>query len=76
MLYDGQCPICVTEIRLLQYYQRNKPEKVTFVDISLPGYDGGQYAGVGYDAAMDQMHVIDERDQVSRYPYSRGRHCI
>lgn len=66
VLYDGLCPICVTEIRFLQYYQRNKAEKVTFVDISLPGYDGGEFAGVSYDTAMDEMHVIDERDQVHR----------
>ncbi|CAL8367381.1 unnamed protein product [Lota lota] len=66
VLYDGLCPICVTEIRLLQYYQRSKPEKVTFVDISLPDYEGAKYAGVSYDAAMDEMHVIDQRDQVHR----------
>ncbi|KAG7255183.1 hypothetical protein CRUP_016976, partial [Coryphaenoides rupestris] len=51
---------------LLQFYQRNKPEKVTFVDVSLPGYEGAEVAGVSYDAAMREMHVIDERDKVHR----------
>lgn len=69
-MYDGLCPICVAEIRLLQFYQRNKPEKVTFVDISLPDYEGAEVAGVSYDAAMREMHVIDERDKVwSKLPY-------
>ncbi|KAM9786241.1 uncharacterized protein ACB057_014633 [Neosynchiropus ocellatus] len=66
VLYDGLCPICVTEIRALQFLQRKKPEKVDFVDISLPDYDGSKYMGVDYDVAMEEMHVIDEKDQVHR----------
>ncbi|KAM9855262.1 uncharacterized protein ACBR49_001504 [Aulostomus maculatus] len=66
VLYDGLCPICVTEIRFLQFLQRNNPRKVDFVDISLPGYDGVKYKGVTYEKAMDEMHVIDEEDEVHR----------
>ncbi|XP_029910638.1 uncharacterized protein At5g50100, chloroplastic-like [Myripristis murdjan] len=66
VLYDGLCPICVTEIRFLQYLQKNRPGKVDFIDISLPDYDGEKYKGVSYEMAMDEMHVIDEKDKVHR----------
>lgn len=66
VLYDGQCPICVTEIRFLQFLQRKRSDKVDFVDISLPGYDGGKYNGVSYEMAMEEMHVIDEFNTVHR----------
>lgn len=64
VLYDGECPICVKEINFLQFLQKNRPEKVDFVDISLQGYDGAQYGGISYEKAMEEMHVIDENDQV------------
>lgn len=64
VLYDGLCPICVTEIRLLQFLQRNRPEKVHFIDISLPGYDGTKYKAITYEMAMKEMHVIDKKDKV------------
>lgn len=66
VLYDGLCPICVTEIRFLQFLQRRKPKKVDFVDISVPGYDGEKYKGVSYEMAMEEMHVIDEKEKVHR----------
>ncbi|XP_076022733.1 uncharacterized protein LOC143013126 [Genypterus blacodes] len=66
VLYDGLCPVCVTEIRFLQFLQRNRPGKVDFVDISLPGYDGNQYNGVSYEMAMEEMHVIDDQNEVHR----------
>ncbi len=65
MLYDGLCPICVTEIRFLQFLQRKQPGKVDFIDISLPGYDGAKYKDVSYEMAMEEMHVIDEKDEVN-----------
>ncbi|XP_074538118.1 uncharacterized protein LOC141799703 [Halichoeres trimaculatus] len=66
VLYDGLCPICVTEIRFLQFLQREKPKKVDFIDISLPGYDGEKYKGVSYEMAMEEMHVIDQKGMVHR----------
>ncbi|XP_054465026.1 uncharacterized protein LOC129099706 [Anoplopoma fimbria] len=66
VLYDGLCPICVTEIKFLQFLQRNRPGKVDFVDISLPGYDGEKHKDVSYEMAMEEMHVIDEKDKVHR----------
>ncbi|KAM4563743.1 uncharacterized protein PAE49_011737 [Odontesthes bonariensis] len=64
VLYDGLCPICVTEIRFLQFLQRNRSGIVHFIDISKPGYDGTNYKDVSYEMAMDEMHVIDEKDEV------------
>ncbi|XP_047468017.1 uncharacterized protein At5g50100, chloroplastic-like [Mugil cephalus] len=66
VLYDGLCPICVTEIRFLQFLQRKQPGNVNFIDISLPGYDGGKHKDVSYEMAMEEMHVIDENDKVHR----------
>lgn len=64
VLYDGLCPICVTEIRFLKFLQRSKPVKVEFIDISLPDYEGAKYKGISYEMAMEEMHVIDEGEQV------------
>ncbi|KAG7221562.1 hypothetical protein INR49_017093 [Caranx melampygus] len=66
VLYDGLCPICVTEIRFLQFLQRNQPSKVDFIDISVPGYDEGKYQDISYEMAMEEMHVIDEKNEVHR----------
>lgn len=66
VLYDGLCPICVTEIKFLQFLQRNRPGKVDFIDIALPGYDGKKYKDVSYEMAMEEMHVIDDRGEVHR----------
>lgn len=55
----------MTEIRFLQFLQRNRLEKVHFVDISLPDYDGRKYEDVTYDMAMEEMHVIDEKGKVN-----------
>ncbi|XP_034393087.1 uncharacterized protein At5g50100, chloroplastic-like isoform X3 [Cyclopterus lumpus] len=65
VLYDGLCPICVTEIQFFQFLQRNRPVKVDFVDISLPVYSGEKYKDVSYEMAMEEMHVIDEKDKVN-----------
>lgn len=55
----------MTEIRFLQFLQRNRPEKVDFIDISLPGYDGTKYKDITYEMAMKEMHVIDKKDKVN-----------
>ncbi|XP_008276920.1 uncharacterized protein At5g50100, mitochondrial-like [Stegastes partitus] len=66
VLYDGLCPVCVTEIRFLEFLQRNEPGKVHFIDIALPDYDGAKYQNVSYEMAMEVMHVIDENNEVHR----------
>ncbi|XP_047232390.1 uncharacterized protein At5g50100, chloroplastic-like [Girardinichthys multiradiatus] len=66
VLYDGLCPICQTEISFLQFLQRNQLDKVNFIDISKPGYDRRNYKDVTYEMAMEEMTVIDEKDEVHR----------
>lgn len=66
VLYDGECPICVKEISFLQFLQKNTADKVDFVDISLPEYDGSKYEGVSYEMAMEEMTVIDEKNKIHR----------
>lgn len=67
MLYDGLCPICLTEIRFLQFLQRNQSSKVDFIDISVPSYDEGKYQDISYEMAMEEMHVIDEKNEVNSH---------
>ncbi len=55
------------EISLLQFLQKNRADKVYFVDISLPEYDGSKYEGVSYEMAMEEMTVIDEKNKVSDF---------
>lgn len=64
VLYDGRCPVCVAEIRFLQFLQTKKPGGVDFIDISLPDYDGAKHQKVSYEMAMEVMHVIDEKGEV------------
>ncbi|KTF82104.1 hypothetical protein cypCar_00034865 [Cyprinus carpio] len=52
VLYDGECPICVKEISFLQFLERDRTEKVDFVDISLPEYEESKYR-VSYEMAME-----------------------
>lgn len=66
VLYDGECPICVKEISVLQFLQRNRADQVHFVDISLPEYDESKYEGVSYEMAMEEMTVIDEKNKIHR----------
>ncbi|XP_045912200.1 uncharacterized protein LOC123975090 isoform X2 [Micropterus dolomieu] len=48
----------------VKFLQRNHPGKVNFIDISKPGYDGAKYKDISYEMAMEEMHVIDEKDEV------------
>ncbi|XP_056588266.1 uncharacterized protein LOC130408837 [Triplophysa dalaica] len=66
VLYDGGCPICVKEIVFLQFLQRNRTDKVDFVDISLTEYDESRFEGVSYETAMVEMTVIDENNKIHR----------
>ena len=59
VLYDGECPLCMHEINWLR--KRNHARgggRMTFTDISLPGYDPAHNAGVSYEEGMKVMHVI------------------
>ncbi|KAH9317988.1 hypothetical protein KI387_019757, partial [Taxus chinensis] len=47
MLYDGECPLCMREVNMLQ--ARNKLYgTIKFVDISLDGYSPEENANLDY----------------------------
>jgi predicted DCC family thiol-disulfide oxidoreductase YuxK len=51
--YDGGCPLCVREVRLLRRLDRRG--RIRFVDISAPGFDAAS-VGVRWETLMDRIH--------------------
>jgi predicted DCC family thiol-disulfide oxidoreductase YuxK len=51
--YDGACPLCTREMRLIQ--RRDRRRRIAFVDIAAEGFDPSS-AGVGLGALMDRIH--------------------
>ena len=59
VLDDGECPLCMHEINWLRKRNHARGDvRMTFTDISLPGYDPAHNAGVSYEEGMKVMHVI------------------
>jgi len=54
VFYDGECPLCVREIRMLQ--RRDRKQRIRFTDISAAGFDP---ASIGLDRAalMAKIHA-------------------
>ncbi|KAF6004309.1 hypothetical protein F1559_004858 [Cyanidiococcus yangmingshanensis] len=57
LLYDGECPICMKEVRFLQARDAGRG-RIAFVDIAAPDYDPTKYAGVTFEQAMGRIHGI------------------
>lgn len=57
VFYDGECPLCLREIRMLQYFDR-KRGLIAFTDIAAPGF----YAGVYGKSTAEFMGSIQGRD--------------
>lgn len=55
VLYDGECPLCMREIRFLK--ARDRKGRIAFEDIAAPGFDPAPY---GLDAAtvMARIHGV------------------
>jgi predicted DCC family thiol-disulfide oxidoreductase YuxK len=53
VFYDGDCPLCMREIRLLR--QLDKRQRVLFVDIAAEGFDAAS-VGVSWEALMDRIY--------------------
>lgn len=51
--FDGDCPLCLREIRLLQRLDRRG--RIRFTDIAAPGFDAGP-PGLGWQDLMDRIH--------------------
>jgi predicted DCC family thiol-disulfide oxidoreductase YuxK len=57
LLYDGECPLCLREVRFLQ--QKDKGRKiVVFVDIADVNYSPEDNGGIDYETAMGRIHAL------------------
>lgn len=72
VFYDGECPLCVSEIRMLQRMDRH--ERILFTDIAPPDFEPP--AGLSWDTLMARIHgrkadgTIVEGVEVFRQLYS------
>ncbi len=53
MFYDGGCPLCLREIRMVRYWDRQS--KIRFTDIDSPSFHA-EAVGKSYQELMAQMH--------------------
>jgi predicted DCC family thiol-disulfide oxidoreductase YuxK len=51
--YDGHCPLCVREVRVLRRLDRR--QRIRFVDIANEAFDPGS-VGVPMEVLMDRIH--------------------
>ena len=61
VLYDGACPLCCREVRLLRQRDRQhngEQLRLAFVDIDAADYTPGDHAGIDYRQAMGRIHAI------------------
>jgi len=53
VFFDGDCPLCMREIRMLR--RRDRHARIVFTDIAAPGFDASAY-GKDRDALMARIH--------------------
>jgi predicted DCC family thiol-disulfide oxidoreductase YuxK len=63
LLYDGQCPLCLREVRFLAKRDAGKG-LVEFVDIADDDYSPEANGGVDFETAMGRIHAILPDGQV------------
>jgi predicted DCC family thiol-disulfide oxidoreductase YuxK len=56
VLYDGECPLCSREIRMLRKRDRGRGN-IDFEDIAAPGFDAGRY-GLDQQGVMARIHGV------------------
>jgi predicted DCC family thiol-disulfide oxidoreductase YuxK len=54
VFFDGDCPLCVREIRALRFLDRRRGN-ILFTDIAAPGFDPGA-TGLSMKTLMDHIH--------------------
>lgn len=61
VLFDGACPLCCREVRLLrrrdQQHNGSSP-RLAFVDIDAADYTPANFGGIDYRRAMGRIHAI------------------
>ena len=55
VFYDGDCPLCLKEIRMLQWLDR-KRHKIRFTDIAAADFDAVATTGLTYDQLMAEIY--------------------
>ena len=63
LLYDGECPLCLREVELLQRRDAGRG-LVDFVDIADPDYCAEDHGGVSYEDAMARIHAVRANGEV------------
>lgn len=53
VFFDGDCPLCMREIRMLR--RRDRHDRIQFTDIAAPSFDAGAY-GRDHAAFMARIH--------------------
>ncbi len=64
VLYDGDCPLCMQEMKVVRYLN-DKRRTLDLVNIASPDYKPEDNNGISYETAMGVMHVIGPDGQVS-----------
>src|SRR5687767_5306428 len=54
VFFDGACPLCLREIRMLQGLDRRR-QRIRFVDIAADGFDAAS-VGLTWQALMERIH--------------------
>lgn len=57
LLYDGQCPLCLREVRFLEAQDRGRG-LIQFVDVMNPQYNPADHGGITFEAAMGRIHAL------------------
>ena len=55
LLFDGDCPLCSREVRMLR--RRDRRGRLRFEDIAAPHFDASRY-GTTHDALMARIHGV------------------
>lgn len=53
VFYDGECPLCMREIRMLR--RKDRQQRIQFTDIADPAFDPAAY-GTTMSALMERIH--------------------
>ncbi|MFN3192714.1 MAG: thiol-disulfide oxidoreductase DCC family protein [Aureliella sp.] len=53
VFYDGDCPLCLREIKVLRWMDRG--QRIRFTDIAAPEFDAGAL-GKNQETLMDEIH--------------------
>ena len=55
VFFDGDCPLCVREIRLLRFLDR-KRKRIVFTDIASTDFSAVEATGLTHDALMAEIY--------------------